>query len=409
MFRYLLVLLTAITACTLAENTADSAGVIHTRKIETDEQTVLPKPHPVLSPAAVSSIGADIRVNQVCYPIQCASDFEGTLKHLMYKKKIGLKWYANRDLDGYHYFLNGKDENDWDEKEKEHIFLMEYWKPRAENVRKIVFLTAGQQGNLIDRMDPDNIVTGQYDGYHHCDDAPLGAINTWKYFTNATRKIQWKSMAGQIISDGEYSGGSYFGFTQKDTFMALAFDSCNYCELSPEQKDNLADDFLEWLFSKTDGQGNLTHIHLAGSSMGGGFCATLAYKLRHERPWSSMAQSAVITVSLFDAVANQADGEIWTTTTRIKNPLHPLWYCYHSELDRYFTSLDDTFINQIAGGAPAVPVVGFRYHAFHFNQKGKNLAFTWVDRDHLGIGREWHDDTTGAQLAWLSSIRNACR
>jgi len=340
--------------------------------------------------------------------IPCESDFEGTLKHLMYKKSIGMKWYANCDLRGYEYFLNEKNKDNWKEKEKEHIFLMEYWSPPVENIKNIVFLTAGQQGSLIDRMDPENIITGQYKDYHHYDEAPLVGINTWKYFKNATRKIKWKSLAGQIIADGTYNNGEYFGFTKADTYLVLAFDSCNYWDLSANQKQDLAIDFLEWIFSKVNKHTStrLMNIYLAGSSMGGALCVTIAYKMRHTQPWSDIVQSAKVIVSLMDAVANHVDGEVWTTSDKINNPNNSFYFCYKSDLSKFFTSLHNTYIYQVAGGSAVLPVIGVKYHAFYFNPNGVNLYFKWVNRDHFEIGREWNNDTIKSQLIWLADTIN---
>lgn len=340
--------------------------------------------------------------------IPVSSNYSATLRHLMYKKSVlSSKWYANTDFSGYGYFLNGKNKDNWDEKEKEHIYALEYWTPAAANTKNIVFLAAGQQGILADRQDYPAIVTGQPENWHYYDDAPFGATNTWKYMKNDTTSINRYSLAGQIIADGTLNNGANFGFTPSNTRLILVYDTCFYWgDLSVNEKNALVTDYLEWMFSKVNNNSAnaLKNIYLAGASRGGALVSQMAYQMRHDQTWKSRTGSARVIVSSFDGVTNQEEGEMWTTSSTKDNPLESILgrRAYISNLPSYFTNTKNTHLLQIAGGANVVPLLTPNKHAFYFNSVTNKLEFRWVNRSHTEIGREWHSDTVLAHLRWLA-------
>lgn len=335
--------------------------------------------------------------------IDPGSDYSLTLKHLKWRDGFWSwsDWKANTNFPGYSYFLNGHSSSDWNEKESEHIFIAEVWAPPASHVENIIFLSAGQQGALIDRQDYAAVVTGQKKDWHSA-----SGLNGWKYVKEKSVNISWKSVAGQIIADAENNGAGYFGFNPENTYMALVFDACFYYEMSASKKNTRLEDYLQWMMSKCSNNyyGKLRKIYLAGASRGGALVSRMAYELRHDSYWSSKANDAEIIVSSFDGVANEKEGELNTVDyIRYLNPDGD-GKAYKSSFTSTLTHKHDLHLLQIAGGRKVFFASSAR--AFYLFKETGVVDFRWVSRDHSDIGRGWHSDTSVAQLKWLGKWIN---
>jgi len=357
---------------------------------------------------AAPTLATTTRATGEYNPITAPANYSVTLRHLKWRDGVWSwsKWKANTNFSGYEYFLNGRNASNWNEIESEHIFMAEVWKPAAANIENVVFLSAGQQGALVDRQDYPAIVTGQQSSWHKKLDASLAEeLNSWKYIKDKTLNISTQSIGGQIISDALYNNSGYFGMNSSNTYMALVFDACFYYEMSAAKKNERLTDYLEWLMSRTNNNQykKIRNVYMAGASRGGALVTRMGYEMTHNTTWRNMLGNAKIIVSSFDGVANEDEGELWTTTAQQDNPLE--WingrYCFVSTLHSHISNPSNLHIYQIAGGADVVPVI-VNKHAFYVTNLGNALRFKWVDYSHTQIGQEWHTDTCVDQLRWMA-------
>ena len=329
------------------------------------------------------------------YTNQKEEKYEVKLTHIKSKDGSSGDWKANKDFKGYEYFLDSQNENDWKERSTEHVFVAEVWSPPPDKVENIIFISAGQQGASMARMAYPAVVTGQPKNW---DDAEDG--KSWKQLKDKNVEITSKSVAGQIIYDYKNNGSKQYGFDPSNTYMALVFDAGFYWGMDEDKKDESLNNYTEWIMSKCNSNENknLKNVYMAGASRGGDLVCRIAYEMRNDDELKDKLKDTEIIVSSFDGVANQKQGELFTTEETIDNPLGK-GKAYIADFNKFVNS-EALHILQIAGGQKVFPLSSARGFSMKEEKEG-TFEFEWVDKKHTEIGQHWHEEVTEKQLHWL--------
>jgi hypothetical protein len=279
---------------------------------------------------------------------------------------------------------------------RERIWIAEVWRPRADQIRSVVFACAGQQGTRYTWSAEANIVTGQ-----------SAAWRGDKADRRRTVPIRRKSVAGLVYEDGVSDEGRRYGFTPADTLFVLVFDAAFYYSLSSDNKRKAEDGYYAYLLDRIGPQPeNVRTLVTLGSSRGGALACRLAKRFRQA---SSPVRDARVLVGTLDAVANRDQGECGITSGTVTNPLNGDYLAYKAALSSYLgdPSPGQLGMYQVIGGAKVVFVQFFNVARAFINDGAPTFdySFSWVDRSHKDIGRPWHDDCSGAVLGWLAGER----
>lgn len=154
------------------------------------------------------------------------------------------------------------------------VYLSIVHEPPKEDVKRVVFISAGQQSeNPFARSTYgalsaygagyQNILTGQADNYKRdCDDVHESCL----------RALNRQSLAMRLMNSGE--------FESSDTLFVLAFDARFGYARPDGKKQNIENAYWDFLTSKFDPE-NIEVAVLAGQSRGGCLMFRLGRRLRH--------------------------------------------------------------------------------------------------------------------------------
>ena len=173
-------------------------------------------------------------------------------------------------------------------------YMARYNEPARDNVRHLVFLSAGQRFNKEFR---DQLVTGStsLEKFHKKTRDRDMDVNPW-------------SLPVQIFDQGIYS--------LEDTFVGLALDARFNWGFRPKNKRRIINAHYDWLRSKAD-MSQVETVYLAGHSRGGLLVLRLAQRFTQDYPHIR------VIVHAFDPVPNVKQEEFGVTDSRIISPFSP--------------------------------------------------------------------------------------
>ncbi|MFA0810063.1 hypothetical protein [Microbulbifer epialgicus] len=236
--------------------------------------------------------------------------------------------------------------------------------PEREDVRNLVFISAGQQPP---GYGSESAVTGQGDNYKK--DCGISE-------RSCSRSVDGRSLARQVL-DSEH-------FPADDTFFAVAFDAQFNYLVSSSEKSRIERAYLNWLKSKAY-VSNLETIYLAGSSRGGCLAMRLAKALRNDPAFRNIRT----IVHSFDGVCKWDQNEMGVTSSFFRNPGNTNYLSYYTDLNAQFPYKDNLYIRQLAGGDEVIELTGV--HSFVYTATDINLGWytqKWVDLSHITIDRD---------------------
>lgn len=273
-----------------------------------------------------------------------------------------------------------------DAKQKE-TFLARALDPPKANVRRLVFISAGQQfGDGLGLL-----LTGQPSAFKN----HYGYKDKEKTFSLPEGSLPRRLVEGQAINPAQ-------------TFLGVAFDARFNQHFWQHEKQDILNAYFHWLKDKVEAQ-NLDSVYLAGHSRGGCLVARLAQRFNAEFP------HVPLVVHVFDGVCTQNQDEFGVDGPQIDNPITNGDYAaWGTDVAAQFTDTRSVRFVNVVGGDLAVDL---SIDARAFSERTATGEFTqlfdptgrawyeqrWVERGHMAIGN-WLSDVTQA----VSDLSSSC-
>lgn len=249
--------------------------------------------------------------------------------------------------------------------------------PKAADVKKVVFIAAGQQQpdprNLAaTAMGYPNVLTGQYRRYRLPCQTRL----------QCQAKIKPGSMAYRIYKSSRYP--------LKSTLMVLVFDAQFNHGVSEGNKTKIENAFWDLLTNRFY-SGKAKEIALIGQSKGGCLGFSLAKRFRNSSAYGDIP----VILQGYDPVCKMKRLGASGTKTYYTNPLkkHPKYKSMRINMDALFPAnkRNHLAILNIHSGAAVVDVLKTFSGVHSFTFKPNNIDYgwwkqTWVTHEHTDMG-----------------------
>lgn len=244
--------------------------------------------------------------------------------------------------------------------------------PKAEQVKQVVFISAGQQQPDPRNLEQTaygypNVLTGQYRFYSlHCQDKPV-----------CKAMIKPGSMADRILKSGQ--------FPLESTLMVLVFDSQFNHMVSEANKVKMENAYWDLLTSRFH-TGKVEQISLIGQSKGGCLAFSLGKRFRNTTGYEKIP----LVVQGFDPVCKQKRLTYTSNKRYFSNPLRqePKYKSLFIDMNTVFPANNrkDLALLDIHSGAP---VLLDGVHSFTFRPNNADMGWwkqMWVPYDHTPMG-----------------------
>lgn len=291
---------------------------------------------------------------------------------------------------------------------QKHTYIARPSRPPRADVRHVVFVSAGQQGD-VDGTYPSGL-TGQIDDWDTGENYKDGFA--------ATDAFKWVPVDPSNLLDRLFSSRRV---TLNKTFVGAAFDARFDWGQTAARKDKIEEAYYQWLRAQFD-PNLIESITLAGHSRGGCLVARLAQRFQQDLP------NVPLIVQIYDGVCHVAQGELGVTSTQEDNPnvADASFYGFETDMEAQFTppaGSDRSALRvfNILGGADflwsgiswAVNVRAFTHIDGPASLTEASSGTTWYEQrwvgdGHLGVSWRVFDGLNHYDAA-CASLGDVCR